>query len=214
MTPTFARQHVSDVAEIVNRDEIAPRAGESVVRVAISFSDGSQVEVSQRGRELVEFILAALNSGREVHVDAEEALLTPVAAAQVLGVTRQSVYRWQDAGLLPVVMKGRSRSVPAAAVRELKTVRDSRTLLAPAGSLAADASHFDAADASVAGDGHQGHGGGGGDVGQEDLYAVVREALRSGGTTHAGRLWRTARATQVARDAQHARDVFIADLVD
>jgi excisionase family DNA binding protein len=205
MPLTFARQHVSDVAEIVNPEDVAPRAGESVVTVSISFSDGSQVEVSERGRELVEFILAALNSGREVHVDAEEALLTPVAAAQVLGVTRQSVYRWQDAGLLPVVMKGRSRSVPAAAVRELKMTRDSRALLDVASSLAADAGNLDAADASTSGGRHQGQGSRGG-VDAEDLYAAAQEALRFGQTMHAGRLWRTARAAQVARNAQHTRD--------
>ena len=194
MATTFARQHVAEVAELVDPDEIESRAGESVVQVFLSFSDGSQVEVNERGRELVVFILGALRSGREVSVEAEEELLTPGAAAGVLGVTRQSVYRWQDAGLLPVVMSGRSRSVPAAAVRELKAVRDSRALRDAADSLAAEVAAISP----------------GSETGAE-LFASVQAALRSGQTSHAGQLWRVARAAQVARDVQHARDVFAAD---
>jgi excisionase family DNA binding protein len=197
MTTTFERRHVSEVAEIVDPDELESRAGEPLTGVFISYSDGTQVAVSERGRELIEFILAALHSGREINVEAEEELLTPGVAAEVLGVARQSVYRWQDAGLLPVVMRGRSRAVPATAVRELKTVRDSRTLRDVADSLAGAA-----ADPVTSDDGAAG------------LFASVQEAVRSGGSAQAGQLWRAARVAQVAQQAQHARDVFASDLDD
>lgn len=195
MTATFERRHVSAVGELVDPDEIESRAGEPVAGVFISYSDGTQVAVNERGRELIEFILGALHSGLEVNVEAEDELLTPGVAAEVLGVARQSVYRWQDAGLLPVVMRGRSRAVPATAVRELKVVRDSRALREMADQLAGDA-----ADAKS------------GDDDTSDLFASIQAAVRSGESAQAGQLWRVARVALVARQAQHARDVFAADV--
>lgn len=196
MATTFAREHVSDVAELVDPHAIESLDDASVVTVILSFSDGSQIEVSERGRELFEFILVSLRSGREVSVEAEEELLTPSAAADVLGVARQSVYRWQDAGLLPVVMSGRSRSIPAAAVRELKAVRDSRVLRQAADVLAEGIDPTSHQSSSA------------------DLFASVQAELRSGRSHHAGSLWRLARVAQVAENSQHARDVFAADLDD
>jgi excisionase family DNA binding protein len=200
MVTAFARKHVSGVEELVDPGEFESRSGEPVAAVFLSWSDGSQVAVSERGRELIEFILSALRSGLEVNVEAEDELLTPGAAAAVLGVARQSVYRWQDSGLLPVVMRGRARAVPATAVRELKVTRDSRALGEVADSLALQARAF--ADASDGPDNAQSAG---------DLFVAVQAALRSGQPTQAGRLWRTARAAQVAQQARHAQATFAAD---
>lgn len=197
MATTFERRHVSAVAELVDSTVLESRGGEPVAAVFISYSDGTQVAVSERGRELVEFILSALRSGLEVNVEAEDELLTPGVAAEVLGVARQSVYRWQDAGLLPVVMKGRARAVPAAAVRDLKVVRDSRALREVADSLAGDAVAMGASEGDAS-----------------SLFAPVQAAVGSGRSAQAGQLWRTARVAQVARQARHARDVFASDLDD
>ena len=197
MSATLTRKHVADVAEFVDPVELRSHAGDPVARVFISFADGAQVEVSDQGRDVIVFILDALNSGREVNVEAEDELLTPAAAASVLGVTRQSVYRWQDDDLLPVVMRGRARAVPAAAVRALKAIRDSRASLNAADKMADEANAVaEHSDVKV------------------DLFASVQEAVRRGRAGQAGQAWRTVRAAQVAAQAEHARDVFADDVAD
>lgn len=201
---TLTRQNLTAVEEIVDPADLETKAGEPVMAVFLSYADGTQVEVNDRGRELIEFILSALHSGCEVNIEAAEELLTPGAAAEILGVARQSVYRWQDADLLPIVMQGRSRSVPAAAVRALKAIRDTRSLRneanhrlhqAPSGAVPSDGA-LDAAEPGGA------------------LFRDIQDAVRQGNSTQAGQRWRAARAAQVAQQAQHARDVFAADRED
>lgn len=196
MTTTLTRQHVADVAEFIDPNELKSHSGTSVTSVFLSFSNGTQIPVSDRGRELIVFILEALDSGLEVVVEAEDELLTPQAAAKMLGVTRQSVYRWQDDALLPIVMRGRSRSVPLAAVRALKAARDTRdvvrekaaTLGREARDIAANPDHV-----SV------------------DLVSEVRRAARERKPAGAAAAWRVARAEQVAASAARAAEAFAAD---
>ena len=43
--------------------------------------------------------------------------------AQRLGVSRSSIYRWADAGIIPTIRLGRRRLVPRVAVDDLLSLR-------------------------------------------------------------------------------------------
>lgn len=179
-------QWVSSVAEFVS-DTGCDVAEGAVADVKLVLADGRQVAVTPQGRDMVQFMLRSLCAGHVVHVDAEDDLLSPDRAAELLGVTRPTVYRWQDAMLLPRVMKGRVRAVPTEAVMRLKTLRDSR---ADADRLAAQARDQRPENA----------------VTRDELFTAAQAAARAGRPAQAAGPWRARRASAVAEAAQAARE--------
>lgn len=198
-------QWVRNVAEFVDSDDtnaltsVTDGAQRSVREVYVVLADGTRVAVAEHGRDLVEFMLRSLYEGRVVHVDAEDELLSPGRAAELLEVTRPTVYRWQDAGLLPVVMKGRVRAVPAEAALELKAVRDSREATEV---LAERARELNA-------DRPEGQGGADGRASARELFGAVQKAVRAGSPGDAASAWRVHRATAVAGQARNAREKLV-----
>lgn len=94
--------------EIIRAAE-RPRGGFVVELVDAS---GVRHTTSPRFVQVVEDLFAALDAGKVVHFDVEEALVSAERAAEMLGVSRPTVYAWQDRGRLARVDQANRRMVP------------------------------------------------------------------------------------------------------
>jgi len=161
-----------------------------LTQAAVEFvlPDGRRVPVSARGSDFVHFVIAELASGHTVRAESTEEMLTPDAAGEALGVTRQTIYRWQDANILPCVLQGKVRAVPAAAVARAAAERDSRKGRADA--LAASARTADAP------------------VSRQEMFEMLQKAMLGGDAVDAATAWQRRRATVVAEQAAAAVQAF------
>ena len=97
-----------------------------VARAVVTLEDGTQIEAGEDLLEMISALVVDDLAGRRARVEIAPELLTPEEAAQLLGVTRPTVYAWQDAGALDRVDRGNRRMVPLADVEMLLAARRER----------------------------------------------------------------------------------------
>lgn len=106
---------------IPSLDALAPQlpatAQNPVVRINVELADGSQVALEDLGRSLFDALLTGLREGKTAHLELDEALVSPERAAELLGVSRPTIYAWQDRGRLGRHAQGSRRMVPLADIR-------------------------------------------------------------------------------------------------
>jgi len=111
-------------------------ASDPLPRVAsgqLLFEDGSTAEVGDDLIELLRVLLGSGLAGRRARVEVAPELVTPDEAAELLEVSRPTVYTWQKSGVLGLVQRGNRRMVPMAdidAVREAAVGRERSDRLA------------------------------------------------------------------------------------
>ena len=88
--------------------------------------DGEQIEFSARVAQMLALILRATAEGETVTFAVDETLLSPEEAARTLGVSRPTVVRWINKGLLSDRRVGAHHRVPFAEVRALSQDRSNR----------------------------------------------------------------------------------------
>jgi len=133
----------------------APAAGTSsaqssiVVRGGYLVLEGGQrVELATDLLIAVNDLLAGLNAGKIGHVDLDEELLSPERAGELLGITRPTVYAWQDRGLIERVDRGGKRLVPLASVIQYREQQQQRRAFAATLAAASDPSEERAVEAA------------------------------------------------------------------
>lgn len=97
-----------------------------VVSGRLLLDDGSEVEA---GSVLIEFMNALLADGlrdRRARLEIVADLVTAEAAARLLGVSRPTVYAWQDSGTLGQIMQGNRRMVPLEDIHRVRAARHAR----------------------------------------------------------------------------------------
>lgn len=109
----------------------------AVVDVEFVLADGSHVRATPALMALLEPLLAGL-AGRRARVEVAPALLTAKQAAEMLGVSRPTVYTMQDNGVLSTHPVGNRRMVPLDDVTAVLAARAAR---ARADQLAEAAAH-------------------------------------------------------------------------
>ncbi|WP_170143952.1 helix-turn-helix domain-containing protein [Calidifontibacter indicus] len=84
----------------------------------------SMIDRLPAGSELrgaIESVAETVQSGRDLVIASEADLVSPAAAAKLVGVSRTHLYKLMDAGELPFVNVGRDRRV---SLGDLKVFRD------------------------------------------------------------------------------------------
>lgn len=87
---------------------------------------GSELEMTPEVFRLVSTILQHVSDGRPVTLITSEDLLTSTQAAEALGISRPTLYRLLDDGVLPTVAVRTQRRVPAWAVTAYQLLREAR----------------------------------------------------------------------------------------
>ena len=93
-----------------------PDPGVVVASGRLELSNGSVIEITPRLSRMLDQIVDGIRARKVVHVEFDDALVTPQRAGEMLGVSRPTIYSWQDAGLLPTVRQGSRRLVPIESV--------------------------------------------------------------------------------------------------
>lgn len=109
-------------------DRAAARTASQITGGSYRLADGSVVEIGGRMIELSELIRQSVLHELVAHVEIDEQLVAPERAAELLGVTRPTIYAWQDRGKLGRVEHANQRSVPLADVEALREAREARRL--------------------------------------------------------------------------------------
>lgn len=101
------------------------RVGEAYVVI-----DGRPIAINERfAHEVIERALHAAAAAKVAHLEVDEELVTPERAAELLDVTRPTIYAWQNRNLLGRVNQGNSRMVPLEDVLERKRKQQARPAL-------------------------------------------------------------------------------------
>lgn len=107
--------------------EAAAQVGAAPEAVSLRLGpDGREVRLSGALGHLLHGFLAALAEGDEVWLVPRQGELTPQQAAEVLGVSRQSLTRAMDAGRLPFHRVGSHRRLAVADVLAYQRERTAR----------------------------------------------------------------------------------------
>ncbi|HUW77980.1 MAG TPA: helix-turn-helix domain-containing protein [Candidatus Nanopelagicaceae bacterium] len=88
------------------------------------FEDGYSIELAND--ELKALVLFALSTECRLVIRAVGDLVTPEDAAEILQVTRPTIYKWQDLGILGISPQGTKRMVPASDIQRLDEAQRKR----------------------------------------------------------------------------------------
>ncbi|MCL2090956.1 MAG: helix-turn-helix domain-containing protein [Micrococcales bacterium] len=97
-----------------------------VARTVVTLEDGTELEAGDGLLAMINALVVEDLAGRRARVEIVPELLTPEEAAQLLGVSRPTVYAWQDSGALDRVDQGNRRMVRLSEVETLLAARADR----------------------------------------------------------------------------------------
>lgn len=119
----LVNSYLSSPSEVIQGDG-RPAAG----ALSLEFVDeaGSRLALSPRFASFVVELLAALDQGKVVHVDIDEPLVSAERAAELIGVTRPTIYAWQDRNLIARVDQGSRRMVPVSDIERFQRDQQER----------------------------------------------------------------------------------------
>ena len=93
--------------------------GRRVKAASVELEDGSHFDLGEEGTDMLTYLLSGLGAGLVAHIELDEELVTPDRAAELLGVSRPTIYTWQDTRRIGRVSQGSRRMVPLSEVRRL-----------------------------------------------------------------------------------------------
>jgi predicted DNA-binding transcriptional regulator AlpA len=85
----------------------------------VELYDGTQLHISEDMLAHFSDAVQAIKQGKSAHIEIDEDLVTAERAGEILGVSRQTIYNWQDKGRLRKIMQGCRRMTSSAEVREI-----------------------------------------------------------------------------------------------
>ena len=99
----------------VDIDDI--HAGDRATAGFLELSDGRQQKIAPQLLEAINYLIDRVGPEAVGHVEVDAKLIPPERAGALLGVTRQTIYAWQDRGLLARQDVGKKRMVPWASIQ-------------------------------------------------------------------------------------------------
>lgn len=109
--------------EVIQGDQRPAQGG---VHLEIVDEAGTRMSLSPRFAHMVVELLAALDQGKVVHIDVDEPLVSPERAGELLGVSRPTVYAWQDRDIIARVDQGSRRMVPLSDIERYQRDQEAR----------------------------------------------------------------------------------------
>lgn len=103
--------------EVINR---AIKSG------SLEFESGEVYEIGADLKDLLVFILSAQS---RLLIQTLDDLVSPEKAAQILQVSRPTIYNWQESGVLGTQPQGNRRMVPMVDIERLLTAKRERTAI-------------------------------------------------------------------------------------
>ena len=100
--------------------EASWRTAKRIRRVEVVLDDGERVELNYIAVNLMERLREGLAESKVAHLEMDEETVSAERAAELLGVTRPTIYTWQDRSRIGRVDVGAKRMVPLADVEKLK----------------------------------------------------------------------------------------------
>jgi excisionase family DNA binding protein len=99
------------------------RGGQPITRVEVVLGSGERATLTPLAVRLLEELRDGLASDKVAHVELDEELVSAERAAELLGVSRPTIYTWQDRGRLGRADIGAKRKVPLKDVERLRNSR-------------------------------------------------------------------------------------------
>ncbi|OIQ73697.1 helix-turn-helix domain protein [mine drainage metagenome] len=92
----------------------------------LEFESGEVYEIGADLKDLLVFILSAQS---RLLIQTMDDLVSPEKAAQILQVSRPTIYNWQESGVLGTQPQGNRRMVPMADIERLLTAKRERAAI-------------------------------------------------------------------------------------
>lgn len=99
----------------------------ALTAATLHFEDGTEHPASPELTAALACAITGIHNGATVHLAVDDDVVTADRAAGLLGVSRPTIYFWQDQGRLGRVQVGSRRMVPLADVLSLKDCRAEST---------------------------------------------------------------------------------------
>ena len=116
-----------------DRQAVLPEEG-----AHLQTSDGRSLRLSPDVVRLLNVSLSAIGEGLVPHLELDEKCVSAERAAELLGVSRPTVYAWQDRKILSRVTRGNRRLVPLESVTAYLAATKERDQFAAAVAAAPD----------------------------------------------------------------------------
>ncbi len=100
--------------------EASLRTAKRIERVEVVLDGGERVGLNAIAVELMEYLREGLAGSMVAHLELDEETVSAERAASLLGVTRPTIYTWQDRGRIGRLDVGSKRMVPLADVEAIK----------------------------------------------------------------------------------------------
>jgi excisionase family DNA binding protein len=97
------------------------RTAKRIKRVEVVLDTDERVELNYIAVQLMESLREGLAEDKVAHLEMDETLVPPERAAELLGVSRPTIYAWQNRGRIGQVDIGGKRMVPLADVEAIKS---------------------------------------------------------------------------------------------
>lgn len=99
-------------------------ARQNIVQVEVVLGSGERATLTPLAAVVLEELRAGLAANKVAHVELDDELVSAERAAELLGVSRPTIYTWQDRGRLGRTDVGAKRKVP---LKDVERLRNSRT---------------------------------------------------------------------------------------
>ena len=116
----MAVQFIRSEAEVFPAAASA-RTAKRIKRVEVVLDGDERVELTYIAVQLLEGLREGLAKDKVAHLEMDESLVPPERAAELLGVSRPTIYAWQNRGRIGQVDIGGKRMVPLADVEAIKS---------------------------------------------------------------------------------------------
>jgi len=113
-------QYIRSEAEVFP-EAASARMAKRIQRVEVVLADGERVELGGVAVDLMERLRAGLSESMVAHLELDAEVVSPDRAAELLGVSRPTIYAWQNRGRLGQIDMGGKRMVPLADVEAIKS---------------------------------------------------------------------------------------------
>lgn len=111
---------ISSFADVFPDARGATTHGTRIARADVELADGTRLALGEQVLRLLESLSDGVAAEKVAHLEFDEEFVAPERAAELLHVSRPTVYAWQDRGRLGKVERGSKRMVPLEDVRRLQ----------------------------------------------------------------------------------------------
>lgn len=116
---------ITEQSHLLRGASAAEQVG-TVVGGTVEFADGRTFVADADLVDVLNLLLGSGLASRRAHVVVDTEWVSPEVAASILGVSRPTVYKWLDAGVLDSIYVGTHRRVPREDVEAVVRARTAR----------------------------------------------------------------------------------------